>query len=116
MTNNEINNANKYINMATEGAEMTKEEDENQATTQPEINLFDMVDKDATETMAIDEKAEDLYEEYIAEQYFGYAETGEELLSILDKGGKGFTYNKPYPHIETSKSAALQAIRSIMSS
>ena len=67
-------------------------------------------------SILIDKTGVDVYEDYIKDKIFNYAETGEKLLKLLEKDPKRYNIESRYLYIETSKETVKRAIKTIFHS
>lgn len=67
-----------------------------------------------THSIIIHKNGMNLFEEYIKEGLFSYAETKEDIIDIIKKDKRSFKYKEACPYIETSIEVAHEAVEVIM--
>jgi len=65
-------------------------------------------------SVIIDKRGKELYDEYIREGLFSYAESGKDLVEIINKDKSKFKHEETSQYIETNDPIACQALDTIM--
>ena len=65
-------------------------------------------------TVIMDRTGRDLYKDYIRDGLFSYAESGQEIIEVMQKNPRAFPFDEPIAYIETSDSIAREAVSAIL--